>query len=153
MNIKFCNFKLYLLGFGWLTVTINEVIAKTKYNSTELCDGNLFFIYGKAVPCDPFVTIDINGTRVFRTSTINLTTEDEFKAHYFETYKSEKIDKKLNVTIQVFDYDRRFWGKDDLVLTFNLDTTTYDTEYKDGEDSISLISFWQDERGTTISNR
>lgn len=153
MRIKFDDFQLHYvaLGYGWLIITINSVVAKTKFNSTDFCDGVTYLVYGKPTPCDPYVTVSINGTNVFNTTTKYLKREDESKAYFFETYKTEKIYGGSNITFEVYDYDHTFWGTNDLLLSYNTtinDLPVHATEYTQGENSITLINLWQNEYDT-----
>lgn len=119
------------------------------FNSTSLCDGVVYLVFGRPSSCDPYVQVKIGGEKVYETKKIYLTQADKQKAFFFETYHSEKINKKSNISIQVLDYDRRPWGADDLVIDFNPKLSQISDkvpwELKQGENSLFFASLWIDE--------
>lgn len=115
-------------------------MAKTKYKSESSCD-----LYTK---CDPYVEIFVNDTRVFRAPPVAgyIHAED---AYVFDTYRSDRMNKTLEIDFKVWDYDAFFLliTKKDLIIQWNtqIDQIPYNVERVSGKNSLSLISYWQDE--------
>lgn len=99
---RFCCF--FLLGYGWLTVTIYGVTAR-RLESGGLCDNGL----GGHVECDPYVKIFINGFEDFQTSK----KQNAPYAYFCETFKTPLMRKTDPIKFEVWDDDSGFFGSDD----------------------------------------
>lgn len=126
-----------LQKYGWLTITFKDVAA-VRLASGERCDV--------ASPCDSFIRILVNGEQVFRTQTF----WDTAYHNYRLTYQTEKMHKKLPVTIELWDYDTV--SSNDMILSWNTNVKELlkkRVKYGVEGNAINFEASWREQKITT----
>lgn len=130
------------LGFGWWTVIIGTVVAKSQRLSDSDCDPLIpFLIPSKA--CDPYVIVYVDENEMCRTSI----KEESSEITFFHKCRSKKMRKTATIKLELWDSDR---NGDDLLLswTTNIETLSNTSNHVKAESKNVLTicqSIWQDE--------